>query len=82
MSLSTDETEAGSTFLPDWGVKSDNEDDGDDDGEPVKFGEDQLGWKWVVGLNNGTGKVMFVRVPNRKSNTLNAIILNTFKRDR
>ena len=40
----------------------------------AEFGEDYDNWKWVVGLSNGPGKLRFVRVPNRSSRTLTAVI--------
>ena len=61
--------------LPEWGAEDDDDDDEEqNEGTYMRFGEDAEGWKWVVGLSNGKGRVRFARVPNRSANTLNAII--------
>lgn len=59
----------------DW--NPDDDDDGDENVEPenfVRFGEDNREWKWVVGIYHGPGRVQYVRVPNRTSRTLLAVI--------
>lgn len=60
--------------LGDWAVPDDDDEGDVDDSEHVRFGEDVDGWKWVVGIYNGPGRVRFLRVPNRTSRTLTAII--------
>ena len=52
-----------------------DDDEGDpDDSKHVSFGEDHKNWAWVVGLWSGKGNVSFVRVPNRTSRTLIAVL--------
>ena len=59
-----------SLILPD-----ENEGEGEDDTvDYIRFGEDHTSWRWVVGLYQSQECVRFVRVPNRKTETLLAVI--------
>ncbi len=55
----------------------------DDDGNDevfIPFGKDDSSYKWVVGIYNGPNRVRFVRVPNRKAQTLTTAIKKVRRR--
>ena len=50
------------------------DDENDTESEFVQFGIDDSSWAWVVVIYGSRDRVRFVRVPNRKTKTLMAVI--------
>ncbi len=65
--------------LPEWkeaAQENNEENDNDDSNDEVfiPFGKDDSSYEWVVGIYNGPNHVRFVRVPNRKAQTMTTVI--------
>eukprot|EP00171_Calliarthron_tuberculosum_P022331 IDg22331t1 len=63
--------------LPGWNGSeqpSEEEEEGTTTTDFVRFGEDDLSWRWVVGIWKSSKQCRFVRVPNRTKKTMNAVI--------
>lgn len=60
--------------IPDWSSDNEDVDEGISDSYLVELELDNPAWKWVVGIYQGPGRARFVRIPNKSTKFLMAVI--------